>query len=166
MAAWLEEALASSTAAWKIVVAHHPFWASAGSKFEQGRALRNLILPAVCQYADIYVAGHEHTLEVHTDDCSAALGEATSAPLVQVISGAVSKQRPVNTWFIQNQNRKYPELNTLFAKGLLWGFGYLEIEGNDATLTLISVPDDGSSERTVEFTYHFTKRSKVQTPDP
>lgn len=41
---WLEEALQASTAKWKLVIAHHPIWSSAGSKFEQARALRKLIL--------------------------------------------------------------------------------------------------------------------------
>lgn len=161
MATWLENALQSSTATWKIVVAHHPIWSSSGSKFEQGRALRQLILPTVCKYADLYVAGHDHTLEVHSDDCSAALGAATPVPLVQIVSGAVSKQRPVNTNFIKQQDLKYPEHKTLFAKGLTWGFGLLDIKGNDATVTLLSVPDDGSSETTVEFTYQIKRRTQT-----
>jgi len=161
MADWLENALKTSTATWKIVVAHHPVWSSSGSKFEQGRALRQLILPAMCKYADLYVVGHDHTLEIHTDDCSAALGAASPSPLVQVVSGAVSKQRPVNTNFMRLQELKYPELDTLFAKGLTWGFGILDISGNQATVTLFSIPDDGSSETTVEYVYQFERRSQV-----
>ncbi|HET6565748.1 MAG TPA: metallophosphoesterase, partial [Xanthomonadales bacterium] len=102
MAAWLDAALENSTAQWKIVLAHHPIWSSSGSKFEQGRALRELILPSMCRYADVFLVGHDHTLEVHTDDCSAALGQATAEPLTQVVSGAAAKQRPVNTNFIRN----------------------------------------------------------------
>jgi hypothetical protein len=66
MASWLEEALRTSTARWKFVVGHHPIWSSSGSKFEQGRALREMILPAMCRYADAYLVGHDHTLEIHT----------------------------------------------------------------------------------------------------
>jgi hypothetical protein len=159
MAAWLEQALRTSTAQWKIVLAHHPIWSSSGSKFEQGRALRELILPAMCRYADAFLVGHDHTLEIHTDDCSAALGQATAQPLTQVVSGAAAKQRPVNTNFIRYQDAKYPEHKTLFAKGLLWGFAHMQIEGDQAKVQLLSVPDDGSSEMTVEFEYQFRRRS-------
>ncbi len=159
MAVWLEQALKNSTAQWKIVLAHHPVWSGSGSKFEQGRALRDLILPALCRYADAFLVGHDHTLEVHADDCSAALGEATDQPLIQVVSGAAAKQRPVNTNFIKQQDLKYPEHKTLFAKGLLWGFAHMQIEGDQASLQLLSIPDDGSAAITVEYEYRFERRS-------
>lgn len=159
MAAWLEQALRDSDAKWKIVMAHHPIWSSAGSKFEQGRALRKLILPAICRYADALLVGHEHTLEVHTDDCSAALGSKTAEPLVQIVSGAASKQRPVNTNFIKHQEIKYPEHHTLFAKGLLWGFAHIQIEGETASLQILSIPDEGSPIPSLEYEYQFKRRS-------
>ncbi len=159
MAAWLEQSLRTSTARWKIVLAHHPIWSSSGSKFEEGRALREMILPAMCRYADAFLVGHDHTLEVHTDDCSAALGQATAQPLTQVVSGAAAKQRPVNTNFIRYQDAKYPAHETLFAKGLLWGFAHMQIDGDQATVQLLSVPDDGSSAMTVEYEYQFRRRS-------
>lgn len=159
MASWLEQSLKNSTAKWKIVLAHHPIWSSSGSKFEQGRALRDLILPAMCRYADAFLVGHDHTLEIHTDDCSTALGEATAEPLTQIVSGAAAKQRPVNTNFIRQQELKYPQLETLFAKGLLWGFAHMQIEGDEATVQLLSIPDDGSSAITVEYEYQFRRRS-------
>jgi len=159
MAVWLEQALKNSTAQWKIVLAHHPIWSSSGSKFEQGRALRDLILPAMCRYADAYLVGHDHTLEVHTDDCSVALGEPSAKPLTQVVSGAAAKQRPVNTKFMQQQELKYPEHKTLFARGLLWGFAHMQIEGDTARVQLLSIPDDGSPEYSLDFDYTFERRS-------
>ncbi|HKX55653.1 MAG TPA: metallophosphoesterase [Xanthomonadales bacterium] len=159
MASWLETALQNSTAKWKIVLAHHPIWSSSGSKFEQGRALRELILPAMCRYADALLVGHDHTLEVHTDDCSAALGQATAEPLTQIVSGAAAKQRPVNTNFIRQQDLKYPSHKTVFAKGLLWGFAHMQIEGDEARVQLLSIPDDGSSAITVEYEFQFRRRS-------
>ncbi len=156
---WLEDALRQSTAKWKIVVGHHPIWSSSGSKFEQSRALRKLILPSMCRYADAYVVGHEHTLEVHTDNCEAALGSATSKPLVQILSGAAAKQRPTNSAFRAYQERRYSELDTIWALGLVWGFAHMEIEGDTAKVTFLSVPDDGGSETTVEFEYQFEHRS-------
>lgn len=159
MAAWLEQALAGSTAKWKLVVAHHPIWSSSGSKFEQGRALRDLILPAMCRYADAFLVGHDHTLEIHTDDCSAVMDEPPAQPLVQVVSGAASKQRPVNTNFIRQQALKYPQHETILARGLLWGFAHMQIEGDTAVVQLLSVPDDGSAEISVDFEYTFQRRT-------
>jgi hypothetical protein len=157
--AWLDNALRSSTARWKFVVAHHPLWSSSGSKFEQARVLRELLLPAMCRYADAYIVGHEHTLEIHTDSCAAALGEPSAKPLVQILSGAAAKQRPLNSKFMWHQERKYPEHKTLFAEGLLWGFSHLAIDGDTAKLTMMSVPDQGGSEIKVLYEYRFVRRS-------
>jgi hypothetical protein len=99
---------------------------------------------------------------VHSDDCRETLGAPGALPLVQIVSGAAAKQRPVNTNFMRQQELKYPEHKTLFAKGLLWGFAYLDIEGDQATVTLLSVPDDGSSDLSVEFEYRFQRRSPVR----
>jgi tartrate-resistant acid phosphatase type 5 len=158
---WLERGLRQSTARWKFVVAHHPLWSSKAEKFQQTRALRNLILPTVCRYADGYFAGHAHTLEIHTDSCAAALGEPTELPLVQVISGAASRQRPLHTSFMRHQDLKYPEHKTIDAKGMLWGFAYLHIKGDTAKVTMMSVPDDGGDEISVEFEYEFERRSPL-----
>jgi len=164
MPKWLERSLSESTARWKIVVAHHPIWSSSGSKFEQARALRRVILPAMCRYADAYWVGHEHTLEIHTDDCSAALGTASEKPLVQIVSGAASKQRPLNTNFMRHQNLKYPEHQSIWAEGLIWGFSHMQIEGDTASVTMLSVPDEGSSDHSVEFEYQFERRSHLVHP--
>lgn len=159
MAAWLENELRTSTAKWKLVVAHHPIWSSAGSKFEQARALRKLILPAMCRYADAFLVGHEHTLEIHTDDCSAALGQASSEPLVQIVSGAAAKQRPVNSNFMRYQEWKYPEQKMLFARGLMWGFAHMQIEGDTATVQLLSVSPDDDLDFSVIYEHEFKHRS-------
>jgi tartrate-resistant acid phosphatase type 5 len=159
MAAWLEQSLQASTAKWKIVLAHHPIWSGSGSKFEQGRALRELILPSMCRYADAFLVGHDHTLEIHSDDCSAALGQATAKPLIQVVSGAAAKQRPVNSNFIRQQELKYPEHTTVFAKGQLWGFAHMQIQGDQAVVQLLSIPDDGSPAITLEYEYVIERRS-------
>lgn len=158
---WLEEALQTSTAKWKLVVAHHPIWSSAGSKFEQARVLRKLILPAMCRYADAYIVGHEHTLEIHTDSCATALGEATAEPLVEIVSGAAAKQRPINSAFIRHQNARYPEHKTIVADGLLWGFAHMTLQGNSAEVTLLTVPDDGSSEISTMHVFEFSRRSHL-----
>jgi hypothetical protein len=157
MVRWLEDSLRKSKARWKIVIGHHPLWSTSGSKFEQAHALRQLILPTLCRYADVYLAGHEHTLEVHTDDCSRG-GAAGSDPLPQVVSGSAAKMRPTNTAFIRQQLARYPQLRTLYAKGLTWGFAHLSVEGDAMTIKIIEVPTDGSSGSRVTFEQSFPRR--------
>ncbi|MGI9232597.1 MAG: metallophosphoesterase [Woeseiaceae bacterium] len=158
---WLEDALRNSTAKWKFVIAHHPIWSSSGSKFEQARVLRKMILPAMCRYADAYVVGHDHTLEIHTDSCKVALGEEAAEPLVQIVSGAGAKQRPIHTSFMAHQERKYPEHKTVMAEGLLWGFAHMTLKGDKAEVTMMSVPDDGSADISVNHIYEFKRRSHL-----
>lgn len=157
MAGWLEESLRNSKARWKIVIGHHPLWSGAGGKFEQAHALRKLILPALCRYADLYLAGHEHTLEVHTDDCSTANAGAGD-PLPQIVSGSAAKMRPINSAFIRNQQAAYPQMRTLYAKGLTWGFAHLSIQGDQATVKVVEVPTDGSGGSRVTYEQSFPRR--------
>lgn len=159
MVAWLERSLAGSNARWKIVIGHHPLWSSAGSKYEQARVLRRLILPALCRYADAYLAGHDHTLELHYDDCSQALPRSTVAPLPAIVSGAAAKQRALNTAFMRHQLARYPELATDWASGLVWGFAHLTLSGDEATLRFVTTPDEGSGTTTLEHTARFKRRS-------
>ena len=159
MAAWLERSLAESDARWKIVIGHHPLWSSAGSKYEQARVLRRLILPALCRHADVYLAGHDHTLELHYDDCSRALPGAAVQPLPAVVSGAASKQGALNTAFMRHQLARYPQLSTAWARGLVWGFAHLTLSGEEATLRFIETPDDASGAVQPIHTARFTRRS-------
>lgn len=58
---WLREALASSTARWKIVYGHHPIY-SAG-QHGNGPDLIARLLPVIKDRADIYLVGHEHDMQ-------------------------------------------------------------------------------------------------------
>jgi hypothetical protein len=159
MVGWLEKALRESTARWKIVMAHHPLWSSAGSKFQEARVLRRLILPVLCRYADMYLAGHEHTLELHADSCAKALPRQSVLPLPQVVSGAAAKQRPLNSWFMAHQARDNPELTTFFAKGMTWGYAHLVLNGDQAEVSVFSTPDEGSGRSMLEAKRVFQRRS-------
>lgn len=161
MAQWLEKAMKESTARWKLVISHHPIWSSGGSKFEQARVLRRLILPTLCRYADALFAGHEHSLEIHTDNCAVALGEPTALPLVQILSGAAAKQRPQHSSFMRYQDHAYPEHKAIWVKGLVWGFAHMQIDGDTARVTMLTVPDDGSADISVAYEYQFMRRSPL-----
>lgn len=60
--AWLERALASSNATWKVVYGHHPFYSN-GADGGKG-FLRSRVQPLFQKYGvDLYVNGHEHNYE-------------------------------------------------------------------------------------------------------
>jgi hypothetical protein len=159
MVEWLEKSLAESQARWKIVIGHHPLWSSAGSKFQQARALRTLILPALCRHADLYLAGHEHTLELHTDACKDIPEARGRPPLAEVVSGAAGKQRPLNTAFARHQLAANPELSSVWTRGLVWGFAHVTLAADEATIRILSTPDDGSGTAELEFEHRFDRRS-------
>jgi 3',5'-cyclic AMP phosphodiesterase CpdA len=160
MVAWLEQSLAQSTARWKIVIGHHPIWSSAGSKFQQARALRSMILPALCRHADMYLAGHEHTLEVHADACKDVPEARGRPPLPQVVSGAAGNQRPLNTAFARHQLAANPELSSLWAEGLVWGFAHVTLAPDRATIRMVKTPDDQSGTAETAFEHSFERRSE------
>ena len=159
MVNWLEQNLRESTARWKFVIAHHPVWSTGGSKFEQARSLRPLLLPTLCRYADAYFAGHEHLLELHEDSCALFMDSADVQPLTQIISGAAAKQRGVNSAFMRYQSKHYPQNNTIWVKGMAWGFAHVQLQGDTATVSMFTTPNDGSGEVVPEFRHQFQRRS-------
>jgi hypothetical protein len=164
MVNWLDDKLKNSTAKWKFVIAHHPIWSSGGSKFEQARVLRKLLLPSMCRYADMYFVGHEHSLELHEDSCASVSDEKHQyRPLLQVLSGAASKQRPVNFNFKAYQDKTYPENNAIWVKGMIWGFSHVQLVGDKATITMFSTPNNETGELNTEFSYEYQRRSHDAT---
>lgn len=136
---WFASTLARSDADWKLVLAHHPIWQGRGdSKFAQSRKLREMILPALCRYADAYFAGHQHTIDVHSDACNELPG---AVPLPQVVSGAGAKAREVNPAFMAWQGKQYPQVTTHFAKGDAAGYVEAVIGNNTLSLTPITAAE-------------------------
>jgi hypothetical protein len=113
----------------------------------------------MCKYADMYLAGHEHTLELHTDSCAAAVPGSNLPPLPQIVSGAAAKQRPVNSAFMAYQARNNPEVKTSYAKGLIWGYVHLTLDGEEATARVFTTPNDGSGKNILEATEHYARRT-------
>ncbi len=158
MVAWLEDALANSTAKWKIVAGHHAVWSGGGGKFEKARALRKLILPALCKHADAYFAGDDHMLEVYTDSCE-EIGGALPAPLPTIVSGAGAKWRPNHPAFMAQQEKRYPELTTIWSRGSTWGFMYVELAGDEMRIEAVVPATDFSGKASVEQVVTFPRRS-------
>lgn len=157
MVGWLERALAASTARWKIVMGHHALWSGGGSKFEKAHTLRGLLLPAICRYADAYIAGDEHTLEAYTDDCSTVL-DAPRNPVPMLVSGAGGKYRPLHPGFMKHQNENYPQMQNIWSKGTLWGFMHIELTEDAMTTKIISTPADMSGRPVIETVLSFPHR--------
>ncbi|WP_162300049.1 metallophosphoesterase [Kineobactrum sediminis] len=158
MVDWLEHALATSAAKWKIVLGHHALWSGGGSKFEKARALRKLFLPALCRHADAYFSGDDHMLEIYTDGCAGIEG-AAAAPLPTMVTGAGAKWRPNHPAFIAQQEKKYPGLTTVWSRGPTWGFMYVTLDGEQMHIEAIVPDTDFSGSSTVEKTVTFTRRS-------
>jgi len=152
---WLRAALASSSAKWKLVLAHHPLWESKGSKFKQAEALREMLLPILCGQADAYFAGHQHTLEVHEDNC-AAQGTG-SKPLLHIVSGAASKARKINKKFSKWQSATHSQLSNHWAKGKVAGFMYVVLEGDNIDVRAMSVSKSGKKIRE-EYRHQFKQQ--------
>jgi tartrate-resistant acid phosphatase type 5 len=158
MVAWLEGALAKSTARWKLVFGHHALWSGGGSKFEKARSLRRLLMPALCKYADAYMAGDDHMMEAYTDDCSSVPGALTK-PLPMLVSGAGAKYRPLNPRFMAHQNAANPQMRNLWSKGAVWGFMHIGLKDDRLTAEIFTTPEDMSGRPIAETALTFDRRS-------
>ncbi|MBE0367582.1 hypothetical protein PAUR_a0967 [Pseudoalteromonas aurantia 208] len=160
--AWLANGLKHSSAKWKVVYGHHILWSIGGSKYDEGHVLRRLILPELCQYADAYIAGHEHDLELLTDDCSRVLPGNNLPKLPLIISGAASKMRGKHTPFAEQQERRYAEYDLVWSKSFVWGFAHIELNNlaDELKVGFYTTPHSGSGELVKERTFSFKHRSK------
>ncbi|MBX3470703.1 MAG: metallophosphoesterase [Planctomycetes bacterium] len=60
---WLDRALGRSTARWKVVVGHHPIHSH--GRHGSSRAMAERLEPLLVKHqVDLYMAGHDHTLEM------------------------------------------------------------------------------------------------------
>jgi tartrate-resistant acid phosphatase type 5 len=158
MVEWLARSLASSKARWKLVFGHHALWSGGGSKYEKARALRRLLLPALCRHADAYFSGDDHMLEVYTDDCRAVDG-SMPAPLPLLVSGAAAKYRPLHPGFMSQQVRNNPEIRSLWSRGSTWGFMWARLDGDRLELQVYSTPADLSGRPVLEARFEFPRRA-------
>ena len=107
---FVAEKLRNSSSRWKIVFGHHPIH-SYGMHGDTSR-LRKDLLPLLCEYGSMYLAGHDHDLQVLRADCGLPL----------VISGAAAKLRSTKKGS-----------RSLWASSQ-YGFARLEIKRNHFTV--------------------------------
>lgn len=159
---WLKQGIANSTAKWKLVYGHHILWSIGGSKYSEGHVLRRLLMPTLCKYSDGYIAGHEHDLELLTDDCSKFDSGSSEGKLPLIISGAASKMRGKHTPFAQFQERQYPEYDLLWSKSFVWGFSHIILDNqtNNLDVSFYTTPRDLSGSVINEGYFSFPKRTR------
>jgi acid phosphatase len=81
---WLDQALASSTAPWKLVIGHHPIY-SAGLGHGSEPDLIEKLLPILHKHGvQAYFCGHDHDLQ-----------HLQTGPLHLILTGGGSEHRPV-----------------------------------------------------------------------
>ncbi|MBU2870062.1 metallophosphoesterase [Colwellia sp. E2M01] len=163
--AWLADGLENSTAKWKIVYGHHILWSIGGTKYSEGHVLRELLLPSLCEYADAYVAGHEHDLELLSDDCSlySKNTAANNKPVLPlIISGAAAKMRGKHTPFAEQQAKRYPQYTLHWSQSFTWGFAHVELdnEADKLNVEFYTTPRDGSGKANLAAEFSFDKRIK------
>jgi len=123
---WLADELLTSSAAWKIAFAHHPFISSghhgnAGNyegfgwlPFLNGEHVKEAIEDFVCGHAQIYISGHDHDREVFDPVCGTYF----------FISGASSKV----------EDFEFRERNPIqWGDDTREGFLWMQIAGPDMT---------------------------------
>ena len=81
------------------------------------------------------------------------------APLPQVVSGSAARMRPINSAFIRQQLKANPQLETLWSRGLTWGFSHLTFDGDKVTVRMVETPRDSSGTTQVTFEHTFTRRT-------
>lgn len=60
---WLKDELQKSRAKWKIVYGHHPFYSATATRGDN-KLLIERLLPLLKDSVDVYIAGHDHNLQV------------------------------------------------------------------------------------------------------
>ena len=115
---WLRASLDSSHARWKVVYGHYPLYSASGGGGQEGH-LTPKLLPILQGRADVYIAGHHHSMQ--------HIKPIGSLHLFVAGSGGAGNY-PVD--------EKNPR--ALFARST-HGFSVFEISSNDVTVRFVDV---------------------------
>ena len=126
---WLDNALKSSEATWKVVYGHHPIFSSSSTNDREPINLVNRLLPILQQHnVDAYFSGHDHALEEWTpqDDVHLFIVGAGGAGLYKSDGAAGS----------------------LF-RNKLHGFGFLTVTGDALEVSFVESSGELVHRRTI-----------------
>lgn len=159
---WLEKSLQSAEKKWKLVFGHFPLsahWPKSHTKSANHNRYREDIINTLCkQKIDIYLAGHEHSMEVVKHKCS------NGHKILEIISGAAVKMGYFSlAQFLNSAEANKQEL--LWANGIFYnetirqdsfsqaavlGFAYIEerAQGKKIRITMnLSYKTDSSNQK-------------------
>ncbi|WP_430459625.1 metallophosphoesterase [Thalassolituus sp. LLYu03] len=148
-AEWIDNALSTSAAPWKIAFAHHPFLSN-GNHGNAGMydgvpgagvVYYDMVKDHVCNKADVIITGHDHDMQLlkAVDKCGKT---------VHMVSGAGAKARSLKD---ENRNEVY------WQQGSTLGFFYIEIVGDEFRATAYTV-NGTSGEMTRAFDQTLTRQ--------
>ena len=80
-------------------------------------------------------------------------------PLLHVISGAGAKLRPIDQKYVEAQAVQFPQRQDVWQKSMQWGFSYISLFGDEATIQMVTVPYSGAMGMETDFEYRFKRRS-------
>lgn len=117
--AFHRQALAGSTAPWKIAFGHYPFISNGEGHGDAGAGFGGAFSEVFCDEVDLYLAGHSHTLQwLYPDpDCGRTQF---------VISGAASGPAPVEDVH-----------DSHFQAGGVVGFAHISLDDDDMVVTFV-----------------------------
>jgi hypothetical protein len=95
---------------------------------------------------------------MYTDSCEQVEG-ALPAPLPTIVSGAGAKWRPNHPAFMGEQEKRYPEVTTIWSRGSTWGFMYVELTDNEMRIEAVVPAEDFSGGASVEHVATFPRRT-------
>ena len=121
---WLDQALASSQARWKLVIGHHPMYSIGRHGYQDGEGeqaqMRHWLGPILCREQAIYLSGHDHLVQLNQLPCGA----------ISIVSGAAAKPRRAYSESIEAQR------DTLrFYQADALGFAHLAIRDDELKIS-------------------------------
>lgn len=69
-----------------------------------------------------------------------------------------AEQRPLNTSFQRHQLAANPQLTSVWTRGLVWGFAHVTLGRDEATIRIVTTPDDGSGQPVLAHEHSFERR--------
>ncbi|MFK7827125.1 MAG: metallophosphoesterase [Oligoflexales bacterium] len=130
---WLSDKLKNSKSIWKVVYGHHPLISDGKNNDTQellgvGKTDSANLFKILCESADMYIAGHEHSLQVFNLDC----GHIHKDPLPQIVSGAAGNHSMARQFY---EKRSDFQSNALGFISLIFSEKTISAEVNEAINT-------------------------------